>query len=249
MIDMSDIHSLTDFQRRTREHIERLKATGRPSVLTVNGRAQLVVQAAASYQRLLDALNLAESNAAIAESLVQARRGDGQDAVGAIENVRTRLNLADGNPTMHIRAATLDDAEVMIDFNRRLAAETEDKTLDLDRLAAGVRAALTTENTCLYFVAESHGRVVGQTMVTFEWSDWRNGWFWWIQSVYVHPDARRRGVFRALHDHVRRLARRREDICGIRLYVEHENHAAQETYRGLGMVPSGHLVYEEDWSQ
>jgi GNAT superfamily N-acetyltransferase len=152
------------------------------------------------------------------------------------------------HPATHIREAVLGDAEVIIEFNRRLAAETEDKALDPERLANGVRAALSSADWCLYFVAEADGQVVGQTMVTFEWSDWRNGWFWWIQSVYVHPEFRRRGIFRALHDHVRKRARSRGDTCGIRLYVEHENHAAQQTYRDLGMVPSGHLVFEEDWS-
>ena len=156
--------------------------------------------------------------------------------------------MSDPHIAIHIREAVSADAEIIIEFNRRLAEDTEDKALDPQQLAGGVRQALSSADTCLYFVAEAGGRVAGQTMVTFEWSDWRNGWFWWIQSVYVHPDFRRRGIFRALHDHVRTLARAKGNTCGIRLYVEHENHAAQQTYRGLGMVPSGHLVFEEDWS-
>ena len=156
--------------------------------------------------------------------------------------------MSDTQVAIHIREAVPADAEIIIEFNRRLAADTEDKALDPQRLADGVRHALSSTDTCLYLVAEVGGRVVGQTMVTFEWSDWRNGWFWWIQSVFVLPDFRRRGIFRALHDRVRTLARAKGNTCGIRLYVEHENHTAQRTYRGLGMVPSGHLVFEEDWS-
>ena len=87
----------------------------------------------------------------------------------------------------------------------------------------------------LYFIAEKDGAIVGQTMVTLEWSDWRNGWMWWIQSVYVRPEARRRGVFRALYDHVLQAARREPAVIGLRLYVEHENQAAQQTYLSLGM--------------
>ena len=85
-------------------------------------------------------------------------------------------------------------------------------------------------------------------MITFEWSDWRNGWFWWIQSVYVDQTHRKQGIFRQLYEHVRAAGREADDCCGIRLYVEKENQIAQKTYLSLGMESPGYLVFEEDWS-
>ena len=97
-------------------------------------------------------------------------------------------------------------------------------------------------------MAQLAAEVVGQTMITYEWSDWRNGVFWWIQSVYVHPRYRGGGVFRALHEYISTLARAEPNVCGLRLYVDQHNHAAMATYRRLGLAPSGHHVYECDWS-
>ena len=144
-----------------------------------------------------------------------------------------------------IRRATSCDLDVVVDFNRRLAEESEDKMLDVAVLTAGVVQALADPQKALYFLAEDAGLVVGQTMITTEWSDWRNGWFWWIQSVYVRPEARRRGVFRALFEHISKAARQDSSVIGLRLYVDHQNHAAQETYRRLGMVETGYLVLEK----
>jgi GNAT superfamily N-acetyltransferase len=144
-----------------------------------------------------------------------------------------------------IRRATVDDAEVVAEFNRLLAQESEGKTLDPATLVPGVRAGLEDPRKSLYFLAEEGGRVLGQLAVTFEWSDWRNGWFWWIQSVYVRPEARRAGVFRALYAHVERLAREDPEVIGLRLYVENGNHAAQQTYQRLGMRPAGYFVLEK----
>jgi len=149
---------------------------------------------------------------------------------------------------IHIRRATLDDRETITDFNAAMAVESESKLLDRDTLSAGVDAALGDPGKCLYFVGEMDGRIVGQTMVTFEWSDWRNGVFWWIQSVYVAPSFRRRGVFKALHQHIRELARGDPAVCGLRLYVHKDNHRAIGTYESLGMELSPYLVCEEDWS-
>jgi len=101
---------------------------------------------------------------------------------------------------------------------------------------------------CRYFLAESDGQIIGQTMITYEWSDWRNGVFWWIQSVYVRDGHRGQGVFRALHQHIANLARTTPDVCGLRLYVEMHNRPALSTYEKLGMVPSGHILYEDDWA-
>ena len=143
-----------------------------------------------------------------------------------------------------VRGARLTDADVLTDYNVRMALETEGLALDPATVGRGVRAALADPAKAIYFVAESDGRVVGQLMITHEWSDWRDGDIWWIQSVYVHPDFRRRGVFRAVHDHTRAAAREAGAV-GLRLYVERHNSAAQHTYERLGMRDSGYLVMEE----
>jgi ribosomal protein S18 acetylase RimI-like enzyme len=146
--------------------------------------------------------------------------------------------------SLTLRRATPADAAVIAEFNRRLAHETEGKSLDDVILSAGVAAVLADSSRGLYFVAERDGAVLGQLMITTEWSDWRNGWIWWIQSVYVRQDARRLGVFRALYQHVEAAARANAQVVGLRLYVEHDNHAAQQTYLGLGMERTGYLVLE-----
>lgn len=146
--------------------------------------------------------------------------------------------------TLSIRRAGPADAAVVAEFNRLLALESEGKTLDVAVLTAGVAAGLADPNKSIYFLAEEDGAAVGQIMYTMEWSDWRNGWFWWIQSVYVCPEARRRGVFRALFDHVQQAARTEGQVIGLRLYVERGNQIAQETYRRLGMDAAGYLVFE-----
>ena len=145
---------------------------------------------------------------------------------------------------LSLRRAGLADAPVIVEFNILLALESEGKTLDPAVLGPGVAAGLADPRKALYFVAEEAGTVLGQIMVTFEWSDWRNGWLWWIQSVYVRPDARRRGVFRALYEHVRQAARQDPEVVGLRLYVERANEAAQQTYLRLGMEWTGYLVLE-----
>jgi GNAT superfamily N-acetyltransferase len=147
-----------------------------------------------------------------------------------------------------VRRATPADADLVAEFNRRLAAESEGRELDRAVLAAGVRAVLADPNKGVYHLAELGGAVVGQLLITYEWSDWRNGWLWWVQSVYVRGDARRRGVFRALFEHVERLARAEPGVVGIRLYVEQGNRAAQETYLRLGMTRAGYLVLEKEFN-
>ncbi len=135
-----------------------------------------------------------------------------------------------------VRPATPADVPVIAEYNRRLARETEAKELDLATLTAGILAALADPGRKgPYYLACDGDDVVGQTQVTYEWSDWRNGWFWWIQGVYVRADARGRGVFRTLYEHVRREARAAGDVIGLRLYVERDNRAAQATYTRLGM--------------
>jgi ribosomal protein S18 acetylase RimI-like enzyme len=144
-----------------------------------------------------------------------------------------------------VRAAALADAETVVDFNALLASETEGKTLDRTLLAPGVRAGLADPHKGRYFVALDQGRIVGQMAITYEWSDWRNGWFWWIQSVYVRPEYRRRGVFRALFEYVQSAAKNDSEVIGLRLYVERDNLAAQKTYRTLGMDDTGYFVLEK----
>jgi ribosomal protein S18 acetylase RimI-like enzyme len=146
--------------------------------------------------------------------------------------------------SLPIRRARPEDAAVIVEFNRRLAFETEGKELDLKVLRAGVAAALADPSRAWYFLAEEEGQVLGQLMITFEWSDWRNGPIWWIQSVYVREDARRKGVFRDLYEHVVAEARRETGVAGIRLYVENENKVAQKTYERLGMESAGYIVME-----
>ena len=143
-----------------------------------------------------------------------------------------------------IRQAGPADAPAIVQFNRLLASETEDKTLDAAVVAAGVAAALADpDRKGPYYLAVEGESVLGQLQITYEWSDWRNGWFWWIQSVYVRSEDRRRGVFRSLYRHVVELARA-AGVVGIRLYVERENHAAQRTYRDLGMADAGYLLMQ-----
>lgn len=143
-----------------------------------------------------------------------------------------------------VRRAQARDLEIICDFNRRLAEESEGKTLDLAVLRPGVAAALADTHKGVYFVAEEEGRILGQVGVTYEWSDWRNGWFWWIQSVYVRPEARRRGVFRSIFTHIEREARAQGDVIGLRLYVERENTAAHATYERMGYRWTSYLVME-----
>ena len=145
-----------------------------------------------------------------------------------------------------IRQAAPADAPIVVEYNRRLAKETEGKALDLTVLAAGVAAALADPaRKGPYFLAVDGAHVLGQLQLTYEWSDWRNGWFWWFQSVYIRSEDRRRGVFRSLYRHVADLARRDPDVIGLRLYVERENHAAQRTYRELGMEQLAYLILEQ----
>lgn len=146
--------------------------------------------------------------------------------------------------SLTIRRATLADVDTLVRFNAALAWESEHKQLDEQVLRVGVQAVFADPARGFYTVAERDGEVVGQVMVTFEWSDWRNGWFWWIQSVYVREDARRGGVFRSLFAEVQRQAEADPGVIGLRLYMEKENHRAHQTYHALGMVETTYFVHE-----
>lgn len=145
-----------------------------------------------------------------------------------------------------VRRADRQDRDRIVEFNRAMARETEARELDLATIRAGVAALLSDPRRGRYYLAEREGTLVGQAMVTFEWSDWRNGPIWWIQSVYVAPARRQEGIYRRLHEHIRRLSRE-EGAVGLRLYVDRENEAARRTYERLGMTRSHYVMYEDVW--
>lgn len=158
-----------------------------------------------------------------------------------------RKRLSGRLVTLTLRQATPEDASSLVEGNARMAFETEGLTLDRDTLSRGVQAALRDPAKARYFVAEADGTVIGQLMITTEWSDWRNGWVWWIQSVYVVPEWRRRGVYRSLHEKVREVARAAGNVVGLRLYVHQQNEGAKRAYTRVGMKASNYEVFEELW--
>lgn len=145
---------------------------------------------------------------------------------------------------MEIRNAVREDMETIIQFNMNLAKETEDLDLDYNLVKQGVQALFDDGNKGWYYLAALDGKNVGQTAITIEWSDWRNGYWWWIQSVYITKEARKNGVFRALYSHIQQEAEK-ADAVGLRLYVDETNRAAQSTYKNLGMDASHYLFYEK----
>jgi GNAT superfamily N-acetyltransferase len=146
---------------------------------------------------------------------------------------------------VQVRIAELKDIETIAELNTAMAWETERKQLNPSTIRRGIRAVLDDSDYGFYVVAEENGDVVGCLLITYEWSDWRSGLFWWIQSLYVRPAFRHRGVFKQLHDFVKAQALRRPDVCGIRLYVEQSNHVAQDAYDRIGMKPTTYQMYEE----
>lgn len=148
-----------------------------------------------------------------------------------------------------IRRGLPGDLAAVVDFNLALARETEGRELEPARLAAGVAAALADASKGAYWLADASGRVVGQLMVTLEWSDWRDGWFWWLQSVYVEPAWRGKGVFRSLARFVEAEARSRREVCGLRLYMEPHNDRARSAYTRLGWQPAGYELFEIDFTR
>jgi GNAT superfamily N-acetyltransferase len=147
---------------------------------------------------------------------------------------------------MQIRLANAVDADALVAFNQAMALETEGKRLDPRKITPGVAAVFSDEKKGLYVVAEQDKRIVGGLMVTYEWSDWRNAWFWWIQSVYILPEARGTGLYRRMYAFVKERAAEAGHVCGFRLYVETENAHAQKVYAGVGMSQSHYLMYEEE---
>ena len=144
---------------------------------------------------------------------------------------------------LSVRRATPGDLETVAEFNRLLAWESEGKRLDPAVLRRGVGKVLADPHKGFYTLAERAGEVVGQTLITYEWSDWRDGWYWWVQSVYVRADARRGGVFRTLFDHLKAEAAADPEVIGLRLYVEHDNVRGRQTYAALGMVEEPYSLF------
>jgi ribosomal protein S18 acetylase RimI-like enzyme len=148
---------------------------------------------------------------------------------------------------MNIRIAIPDDASALVAFNQAMALETEGKTLADDKISPGVAAVFTDEKKGFYVVAENENHsIVGGLMVTYEWSDWRNAWFWWIQSVYILPEYRGQKLYSRMYDFVKQRAAASGNVCGFRLYVENDNFNAQKVYDAVGMHGSHYLMYEEE---
>jgi len=150
---------------------------------------------------------------------------------------------------IRIRIATLADLETITANNIAMAAETESLELDPATARSGVRRVLTDTQRGTYFLAERAGKVVGQLLITREWSDWRDDWFWWLQSVYVVPEARGVGIYTALHHHVEQLARQSPGVCGLRLYVDRRNATAIQVYQQLGMQQTNYDLMELAWKK
>lgn len=152
--------------------------------------------------------------------------------------------MSNSNNYENIRKAEIKDLETIVKFNYNLAKETEDKELDLAILTKGVEGMLNDSSKGQYYVYVMDGKVVGQIMHTYEWSDWRNGMFLWVQSVYVDSDYRRNGIFKNLYNYVKEICDDNEGTVGIRLYVEKENFNAKATYKSLGMCECNYHMYE-----
>jgi ribosomal protein S18 acetylase RimI-like enzyme len=159
----------------------------------------------------------------------------------------------DAGTPLIIRDARADDAALVARWMIAMAWETEHKALAPDTVARGVRAVFEQPARGRYFIAErvvdERIATVGMLMLTHEWSDWRDGDWWWIQSVYVDPAHRRQGVYRALYEHVHALAQAAPEVCGLRLYVERDNANAQRTYASLGMIDAGYAIYEDEFAR
>jgi GNAT superfamily N-acetyltransferase len=146
-----------------------------------------------------------------------------------------------------IRSAQAKDLGKIVSFQIEMARLTEERALSQNLVGRGVKAVIDNPQLGFYLIAEWEGEVQASLLVTREWSDWRAGWFWWIQSVFVTPSFRNQGLYRALHNRVKSRAQEAGDVVGLRLYVETENQSAMEVYRRMGMVETNYRIYEEEW--
>lgn len=145
---------------------------------------------------------------------------------------------------MLVRNANKDDISAIVQFQLLMAAETEDVELDKDTVTNGVTAVINDPTKGRYYVAEKKGKVIGSLLTTFEWSDWRNGTVLWIQSVYILPEYRRKGVYSNMYKHIKNLVLKDENLNGIRLYADKDNEVAHKTYLKLGMNPDHYVTFE-----
>lgn len=148
------------------------------------------------------------------------------------------------NQGINLRMATVRDIDNITLFNTEMAFETESINLDQADLRLGIAAVLSDSNLGFYLISELEGVMIGQILITKEWSDWRNGWFWWIQSVFVEPNHRRKGVYSAMYKKIVDMADREGNVCGLRLYVDRDNLSAKQVYSHLGMSQSHYDLYE-----
>ena len=153
--------------------------------------------------------------------------------------------MAKKKPDIVVRRATLDDSGILSQFNMAMAEETEARSLDQATVTAGGAQLFLDSQQGFYLVAEVDSGACGSLMITYEWSDWRNGLFWWIQSVYVEPVARRNGVFTALYQYVKQMAHHDDTTCGLRLYMEQDNMPARAVYMAMGMEKTPYQVFED----
>ncbi len=145
---------------------------------------------------------------------------------------------------MHVRVATFNDAESIVDFQLKMAAETEDIELHEPTVLKGVTAVIADNTKGQYYVTEINGKIIASLLTTYEWSDWRNGTILWIQSVYVLNEYRRKGVYRNLYSHIKQLVLKNDKLNGIRLYADKSNLTAHKTYQELGMSPDHYVTFE-----
>ena len=145
---------------------------------------------------------------------------------------------------VQIRIATEENREIIADFQEKMARETEDLVLEKETLNEGIIHVLRDSEKGKYFVAEEEGKVVASLLITFEWSDWRNKWVLWIQSVYVLPEYRKQGVFKNMYAHIKKWATGDNEVAGIRLYVDKTNRRAIDVYRKLGMNGEHYRLFE-----
>ena len=145
---------------------------------------------------------------------------------------------------MNVREANKDDIEALVGFQLKMAAETEGITLNYEILVTGVNAVLNDHSKGRYYVTEIDGKVIASLLTTYEWSDWRNGTVLWIQSVYVLPEFRRKGIYRNMYAYIKLLVENDHKLKGIRLYADKSNHIAHKTYKELGMCADHYVTFE-----